>query len=179
MTIVAGVFSSRAQAESLLPELRKIGISDDELDVIAGSSEGTEKGLKKQSQTTGAAALRGILPGALFAAAVGAFLLLLAGLNPLEHTLALVIYGSAILAGAGGGALMATMFNMGRSHDGALLYDEALKTGEVIAAVEVAGPISDTVVNVFQEHKARNIKAGNWRAPGWNHPWPDDSSITS
>ena len=179
MTIVAGVFSSRAQAESLLPELRKIGISEDELDVIAGSSERTEKGLKKQSRTTGAAALRGVIPGALFAAGVGAFLLLVAGLNPLQHTMALVIYISAVLFGAGAGALMAAMFNMGRSHDEALLYDEALKTGEVIAAVEVAGPISERVVNVFQEHQARNIKAGNWRAPGWNHPWPDDSTITS
>lgn len=179
MTIVAGVFSSRAQAESLLPDLRKIGIADDELDVIAGSSAHTQKGLKTQSRTNPEAARRGILPGALFAAAVGAALLLLAGVNPLQQTVALVIYAAAVLFGAAAGALMATMFNMGRSHNQALLYDEALRTGEVIAAVEVAGPISDQVVQVFQEHEGRSVKAGDWRAPGWNHPFPDDSTITS
>ncbi|MDE3196047.1 MAG: hypothetical protein KGN84_06880 [Acidobacteriota bacterium] len=179
MTIVAGVFSSRAQAESLLPDLRKIGIADEELDVIAGTSDRTQKGLKKQSRSTGAAAAHGIVPGALFATAVGAILLLIAGVNPIEHTVALVVFSGGIIVGGGLGALMAAMFNMGRSHDEALLYDEALKSGEVIAAVEVAGPITERVVHVFEEHKGRNVKSGNWRAPGWDHPFPDDSSITA
>ncbi|HVW87353.1 MAG TPA: hypothetical protein VHB50_21850 [Bryobacteraceae bacterium] len=179
MRIVAGVFASRVAAESLIPDLRKIGITSEQSRVIADSGEPTRRRLRRQFRLTKTAARWGALTGATLGVIVGVLLLVLAGINRFQDWRALVVLAGGILICTAGGAVIGALFNMGFSHEEALLYDEALRSGAVIAAVEVPEEIEDEVVMMFQGHNARNVKKGVWRAAGWTHPWPMDSSFVS
>jgi len=83
---------------------------------------------------------------------------------------ALYLSGIALLT-VGGAAILA-FWNMGVSHDGALLYEEARVTNTVIGAVEVDEAMHVFVVNAFEKHGACAVRKGNWQPKGWKFSHP-------
>ena len=81
--------------------------------------------------------------------------------------------------GAAAGGLLGAFQNMGISHDEAHLYEEAVRRGRIFVAAQVNDPMEAEVARVMEEHGARDIhhEASEWRATGWTHPYPSDSSI--
>jgi hypothetical protein len=70
---------------------------------------------------------------------------------------------------------------MGISHDEAHLYEEAVRRGKVFVAVQVSEEMEPEAIRVMAEHGGRDIndEADAWRASGWKHPYPNDSTVTA
>lgn len=174
MHIVAGTFSTREEAHSVLPDLEKLGIVRPEIKIIQGNDE---KGFEREHRLTRTAALRGALAGVVFGLLAGAVLLAISRYQLLAWRPMALYLGGVIIATAFG-AVIATFWNMGYSHDEALLFEEARKTGAVIAAIEVVDPLEHRVADALRNHGASNVRLGKWRARGWRHSWPTSTAPT-
>jgi hypothetical protein len=168
MDIVAGTFASQSEARSALHDLETHGISPVHMNLIKPDDR---KGFAREHRPTSAALKTGAVVGVVFGVGIFGFLLLIAGASPLMLRY-MALYVSGIAMFTAGGAAISALWNIGVSHDEALLYEEAKETNAVIAAVEVDEPFEELVVHTFQEHGARTVRTGNWPPKGWkfNHP---------
>lgn len=174
MNIVAGTFASQAEARSALHHLETRGVSPVHMNIIKPDDK---KGFDREHRPTLAALKTGAVVGAVFGAAIFGILLSIAGANPLAlRYIALYLSGIAIFTV--GGAGISAFWNMGVSHDEALLYEEAKETNAVIAAVEVDAPFEALVVHTFEERGARAVRTGNWPPKGWkfSHPTYEEAA---
>jgi len=168
MNIVAGTFTSQAEARSALHDLEKHGVSPVRMNIIKPDDR---KGFDREHRPTRAALKTGAAIGAVVGVAIFGILLLIAGASPLVlRYMALYVSGIAMLTV--GGAAISACWNMGVSHDEALLYEEAKETNTVIAAVEVDDPMNELVVHAFEQHGARAVRKGNWQPKGWKFTHP-------
>jgi hypothetical protein len=168
MNIVAGTFTSQQEARSALHHLEVLGVAPVRMNLIQGNDR---KGFAREHKQNGEAMKRGAAVGAVCGVAVFGILLLVAGANPLVlRYMAIFLSGIAIFTA--GGAAIATFWNMGVSHDEALLYEEARDTNSLIAAVEADEDIEALVVQTFEEHGARAVRTGNWPPQGWKFSHP-------
>lgn len=163
MHIVAGRFQSRAEADEAFRDLNMRGFAPASMHVIERDDR---KGFGRQHKSTLVAARQGAAGGFVAGAVVFGILLWITGM----HLLTLYLSGVALFT-AGGAAVLA-FWNMGVSHDEALLYEEALATGAVIAAIEVDEPKEEQVIHALEEHGARDVQAGWWPPEGWTHAHP-------
>ena len=168
MNIVAGTFKSQEEARSALHDLAKHGVSPVRMNIIKPDDK---KGFDREHRPTLAAMKTGAVVGAVFGVAVFGIILLVAGASPLVMRY-MAIYLSGIAMFAAGGAAISACWNMGVSHDEALLYEEAKETNTVIAAVEVDAPMNELVVLAFEQHGARAVRKGNWQPKGWKFTHP-------
>ena len=168
MQIVAGTFSTPEEARNALHDLEKQGISPVNMNLIQADDT---KGFEREHRSNRAAAFRGACAGALFGFVVIGTLLAIAGVN-FASLRVLALYLSAIAICKLAGALIFALWNMGNSHDEALLYEEARDKHTVIAAVEVAEPFEDQVLLEMVVHGARDVRAGNFPPEGWKHAHP-------
>jgi uncharacterized membrane protein len=168
MHIVAGTFASRAEALKALTDLEKTGIGRANMNVIEPDDR---KGFEREHRPTRTAALRGALVGAILGIAVFGALLAIARADFFAlGFLALYVCGIAMCSA--GGALIFAMWNLGVSHDEALLFEEVREKGGVIAAIEVSDSTEDQVIHELEDHGARQVRAGLWRPKGWKHAYP-------
>lgn len=168
MNIVAGTFTSQEKARVALHHLETHGVSPVRMNIIQPNDK---KGFDREHRPTRAALKTGAVVGAVFGVAIFGILLSVAGANPLVlRYMALYLSGIAMLTV--GGAGISALWNMGVSHDEALLYEEAKQTNAVIAAVEVDDPMEELVVHTFEEYGARAVRKGNWQPKGWKFTHP-------
>ena len=168
MHVVAGTFPTHAEAETALLDLQHKGIAPVSMNLIEANDS---KGFEREHRSTAKAALRGSIYGAVLGAAVFGALLSLAGVSLLElRYLAMFLGGIALTTACC--ALITAFWNIGTSHDEALLYEEAQEKHEVIAAVEVAESMEEKVIHILEENGAGNVRAGNWHPAGWAHEAP-------
>ena len=168
MHIVAGTFSSKAEARTVLNDLEQLGIAPVNTRLIEGYDP---KGFAREHRPTLAAALRGAIAGALAGMFIFGVLLLIARVDFFAlRYLALYLCGIAMCTAAGAGIL--ACWNLGVSHDEAGLFEEAMDKGTVIAAVEVSDPMEEKVIHALEDHGARNVRSGLWQPRGWKHAYP-------
>lgn len=77
-------------------------------------------------------------------------------------------------------AVMVAVFEMGRPHDEAPLYEEAVREKGVAVAAHVQEKAEPIAVRVLSEHGARDLHADADSA--WtlsDHPYPCDSTMTA
>lgn len=151
---IAGVFNTRAAAESAVTELRQEGYSDDHIGLVAKDAGGNivrTDGAGETNATEGAAI--GAAAGAATGAAVGAGILM--GVIPvLGPVLALGTLGT-ILVNAAGGAAIATvagaLVGWGIPEADAQYYENQVKAGYFLVTVD-RGTRKDNPQAVFTKH---------------------------
>jgi len=168
MHIVAGTFSSKAEARTVLNDLEQLGIAPVNTRLIEGYDP---KGFAREHRSTRAAALRGAVVGTLLGIFIFGALLLIARADFFAlRYLALYLCGIAMCTAAG--AAILACWNLGLSHDEALLFEEAKDKGTVIAAVEVSETMEEKVIHALEDHGARDVRSGLWQPQGWKHAYP-------
>jgi hypothetical protein len=168
MHIVAGTFTSTSEARSALADLQHEGVAPVTMNLIEANDK---KGFAREHQATGRAAVRGAITGAIVGFAIFGLLFLLSGVNIFAvRYLALYLGGIAMLGA--GGAIITALWNMGHSHDEALLYEEAQAQHAVIAAIEVDADREELVIHSLEDHGAVNVRAGKFHPAGWKHEAP-------
>jgi len=168
MQIVAGTFSTPEEARNALHDLEKQGIAPVNMNLIQADDT---KGFEREHRSNRAAAFRGAWVGSLFGFVVFGGLLGITG-TPIASLRFFALYLGGIALCKVGGALIFALWNMGNSHDEALLYEEARNQHTVIAAVEVAEPFEEQVLLEMVVHGARDVRAGNFPPEGWKHAHP-------
>jgi hypothetical protein len=168
MHTVAGNFNSIAEARSALGDINRQGVPPDLTTVIQGNDS---KGFEREHRTTRDAARRGAVTGAILGIAISAFLIWIADAHLSVLRLStLFLCGTAVLTA--GGATIFALWNMGTSHDEALLFEEARDTGAVIATVEASEPMEEAVIHSLETHGGHNVRAGDYQPQGWTHSHP-------
>lgn len=171
MPIVAGTFTSQKEAHSALHDLETQGIAPVRMNLIEADDK---KGFEREHRPTRTALRRGALVGLIFGLAVFGTLLKIAGVNLTELRF-IALYLSGIALCTAGWAGIFACWNLGVSHDEALLYEEAKQTHAIIAAVEVDELAEARVSLELKNHGALNVRSGNWQPQGWTHTRPNFS----
>lgn len=185
MKTVAAVFPALAEAEHVAGHLRNLGIPSQAIHVAAGNERSRHDEYIRRAQAeetkTASAAAAGASIGASAGFVAGLAMLVIPGVGPIiaGGVIATVLTGVGI--GAAGGGLIGAFLNMGISHDEAHLYEEAVRRGKVFVAVQVSEEMEPEAILVMAEHGGRDIndEADAWRASGWKHPYPNDSTVTA
>jgi hypothetical protein len=173
------------EAENVVRDLKNLGIPSQGINLVAGNDDSHRGEYVRKAHAeetrTGLAAAAGASIGASVGFFAGLVMLVIPGVGPIiaGGVIATVLAGIGI--GAAGGGLIGAFANMGISHDEAHLYEEAVRRGKVFVAAQVSEELEPDVIRVMDEHGARDVKdeAEIWRATGWTHPYPNDSSITA
>jgi hypothetical protein len=178
-----------ADIERAVRELENIGISSEEISVIAGNEakrhqEYLEKS-KEASMGAGAAAASGASFGGGMGIVASLVALAIPGVGPIiaGGAIATVLTGLGI--GAASGGLIGALKNMGVSHEEAPLYEEAVRRGALMLVAKVDESKELEVADLMYGNGARHLQdeADTWRAEGWSgpksdpHPYVSDSSI--
>src|ERR671933_2283731 len=170
MSTVAGIFNSRADAESAVERLRAAGVGEDRISLLTpGTSQGQldEVPTTETEQPGMGTALGGAVGGALGVAGglhLGAAAsLLIPGVGPVFAAglaaAALLGAGGAATGAAVGGALEDSMAR-GLPHDELFVYEDALRRGRsVVIAVAEDEPQEEAVRGVFSQSGAESVDA--------------------
>lgn len=171
MNTVAGIFQSRSQAEQAIENLRALGLSDENLSLLApGAEEQVEPDVPTSDteQPGMGNALGGLVGGAMGAASgmtlgAAAASLLVPGVGPI---MAAGIIGAALFGAGGAAAGMAAggalegQIAQGLPHDELFIYEDALRQGRtvVIVQLEAEGQVY-SVQGALSEAGAESIDA--------------------
>jgi uncharacterized membrane protein len=144
MARVTAVFDDRTQAERAITELRRRGIADADMSIVARRSDDVEVTGKPADDKTGERIGKGALAGAGVGTLFGLAALLIPGVGPFITAgvlgTALGATGGAIASGAivGGasGALAGAFAKAGYSREEADFYGSTIERGGVLVAVE-------------------------------------------
>ena len=185
MTNIVGVFSTLSEAERALIDIRALGIPKENIHLIAGNDKSQHdeylKMAKKESTTTGSAALSGASFGGGIGIVASLVALAIPGVGPIiaAGPLATVLTGLGI--GAAGGGVIAAFKNMGMPHEEAPLYEEAVRRGLILAIVQVDESSADEIRELMKLHGGRDVRdeADTWSAEKWSGPSADPHPFTS
>ena len=144
MARVTAVFDDRTQAERAVAELRRRGIMDADMSIVARRPDDVDVTGKPTDESTGERVGKGALAGAGVGTLFGLAALLIPGVGPFITAGALAsalgTTGGAIAAGAivGGtsGALAGAFSKAGYSKEEAEFYGSTVERGGVLVAVE-------------------------------------------
>jgi hypothetical protein len=159
--VASAVFDSQAEAERAVAELRRAGVSDAALSIIA-QNKGTTTARSGDGEITDEHhrnILRGILGGGALGAGLGVVALAIPGVGPLAAAGA--IAASAVpeamalgaAAGAAAGTFNEVLTKHGVSEEDAGYYGDRLKSGGVLVTVNADGSVDS---NAAREILYRN-----------------------
>lgn len=140
----SAIFDSHAEAERAVNELRRLGVDDNRLSVIAhhGGTTTTTSGSGEVTDEHHRSVLRGILGGGALGAGLGVAALAIPGVGPLAAAGAIAAsavpeaMGIGAAIGAIGGTLNEVLTKHGINDDDAHYYNGRLKDGAVVVTVE-------------------------------------------
>jgi uncharacterized membrane protein len=191
MRTIVGVFTSLVEAERTERDLKNLGIAGENISIIAGNDANRHKEYlekaKLASTSTGAAAAAGASFGGGVGLIAGLVVLVIPGVGPILAGGALVTLLTGLGIGAAGGGLIAAFREMGIPHEQAPVYEEAVRRGAVMLAVDVDSARENDAFAVMVRHGARNLRdeIDTWKASGWSgpsvdpHPYGGVSTIRS
>lgn len=148
MNTVAGIFQSRSDAERAIENLRALGLSDENLNLLspgAGTQVETDVPTSDTEQPGMGNAVGGVVGGAMGAAGgmtlgAAAASLLVPGVGPIMAAgllgAALFGAGGAAAGMAAGGALEGNLAQ-GLPHDEIFIYEDALRQGRTVVIVQL------------------------------------------
>ena len=169
MARITAVFDDRTQAERAINELRRYGVTDAHLSVVARHHDDvpvTGATAREPGDSAAGRAGKGALAGAGVGAIFGLAAALIPGVGPFITAGALAsalgVTGGAAAAGAivGGtsGAIAGALSKAGYSREEAEFYGPAVERGGVLVAVETDGLTSETQVrNVLAQFGGRSL----------------------
>lgn len=160
--VVAGLFSDSVKAGNAVAELKQQGFTED-ISVVAreeGTGEVTSEQVKQNVEDgTVAGAVTGAVGGGLLGLLAGAVNVAVPGVG------ALLVFGPlAALWGLTGGALGAlaggligALVDAGFPEERARLYEDRVREGEVLVAVDVEEGREDEVVKILGKHGVEEV----------------------
>ena len=156
-----GVFSTRAQAQQAVNELKTLGYTDDQIGLVAKHDDGTTgttDGSGLESDPTGTRWEEGTGIGAAAGAATGTGLGIAVAAGLLTPVGPLIAGGAliALLASAGAGATVGTLVGglvgLGVPEDDATYYEGEVHSGRYVVTVD-AGSRSAEVKSMFNRYE--------------------------
>jgi uncharacterized membrane protein len=148
--ILSEAFDSRVQAEQCIVELRRTGVPDDAISIIARNEgevvtthpDGSDA--TRHADNAGSGAVKGVLAGGAVGALFGLAAFMIPGVGPiitagaLASTLGLAggAAASGAIVGAAAGGLAGLMMNYGVSREDAQAYEQRLNRGGVVVMVD-------------------------------------------
>ena len=191
MRTVVGVFTSLVEAERTERDLKGLGIPPENISIVAGNDANRHKEYlekaKAASTSTGAAAASGASFGGGVGLLAGLAALVIPGVGPIVAGGALLTLLATLGVGAAGGGLIGAFREMGIAHEQAPIYEEAVRRGAVMLAVDVDSARENDALAAMARHGARNLRdeIDTWKAAGWSgpsldpHPFVSDDTIRS
>jgi hypothetical protein len=146
-SLVVGVFPDRAGAERAVAELRRLGVTDDQIGVIArhgATAEGTQ-----WEVGAAAGAVAGGATGTLLGIAVAAGLI--PGIGPFVAGGLLGGLAASAAAGAVGGSVLGALIGMGIPEQEAAYYHGEFEAGRVLVTIK-AGDRAHIVRPILRWH---------------------------
>ncbi len=167
-TLVA-VFDDPHEAEATAKELREIGITEQEISLIAnraacGPNVGPIPETGSQDKTG-----QGIAMGAIGGFTAGVVALALPGIGPIIAAGPLAAGLAGAGTGAAAGGLLGRLFTRGVTKDEAGCYCEAIRRGGILLTVEMPDEHVERVEYIVGKHRTLDIEdcAEAWREEGW------------
>jgi len=188
---VIGVFSNMPDAVRALQDVGSLGVSSDNVHLIAGNDQGRHdeylKRAKEEKTTTTAAAASSASFGGGVGIVASLVALAIPGVGPLIAGSAIATVLTGLGIGAAGGGLLGTFKNIGMSHEDAPLYEEAVRRGLIVLLAQIPEEQANEVRQVMDNHHGRDVRdqADTWRREGWSgpqadpHPFVSESSLRS
>jgi hypothetical protein len=197
MRTIAALFDQMDHAHAAVRDLRDLGISNNEISLVAhdvageyGQSLNRADWGKAPAKGDGAAAGAGIgaVLGGLTGLLVGLGALVIPGIGPV---LAAGPLGSALagLVGAGVGAvggglaggLLGALVDMGIPEEEAHYYAEGVRRGGALVTVRADDTLESQVREVMRRHHAVDVerRAEDWRQRGWTGYNPRSEPYTA
>lgn len=163
MKSIAAVFKSRLAAEQALTQLESAGLKRDQISVVmTDAARGSHFALRESSKIDeGVAAGAGLggLAGAILGTILSASVLVVPGLN-LVVTGALASSLAGLGAGAMMGGLLGGLIGAGIPEHEARFYEEEVRKGNVLVAVNTANDIEmDMVSRIFRNVDSESMAA--------------------
>lgn len=169
--ILGGVFSHVADAERAIRELKEHGFSSNDISVFAKDKhkvnvieEETDTGVTSNEGGRGKNAGKGAGLGAVSGGALGGIAGLVTGLGLLAipgigqiaaaGPLAAALSGAGV--GAGGGGIVGALVGAGMPEKDAKQYEQHLKDGKTVVAVEANEDKEEKVYRTFLSNKTEN-----------------------
>lgn len=189
MKTVTAVFSTMMEVERAVRELERAGVPNEAISIIAGDEAGRHKEYLEKSHHASQKAGAAAISGASFGGGVGIIASLVALAIP---GVGAIVAGGAVVnvlvglgIGAAGGGLISAFQSMAIPHEEAPLYEEAVRRGALMVAVEVEEPMEKEVVDLMAENGGRDLEdvVDTWKAAGWAgpksdpHPYVSDSTV--
>jgi len=169
---VVGLFDYYSNADGAVQALRKYGVDDDRISVVARDDSTTEREIVGEK-----AAATGAIAGGLIGLLAGLSTLVVPGIGPviatgtLASTLATTVGLTAIGAGLGvtTGSIIGAFIDLGISQDDAEFYAEGLKRGGVVLTVAVNPKDEDEISDILRRAGAvdMNTRRQIWEDEGW------------
>lgn len=159
---IIGVFSSQADAQAAIRDLRDAGFGETEIGVVAHDEDGGEA----VRDADGNMAAEGAVAGAATGAGVGALWAvgIAAGLLPaIGPIVAGGILGSILASAAGGAAaagLAGALIGLGIPEDEVEYYEGELRSGRSLVTVKT-GARSNEAWTIMERHGAYDMEARN------------------
>jgi hypothetical protein len=160
---ITALFNTRQESESALRKLEQAGFTRDQITMLVseetrGRHFGIDDNSKAQEGAATGAAIGGLV-GALYLSLASAGTLMIPGLNLIVSG-ALVGALAGLGAGAATGGLVGALVGLGIPEYEAKLYEEAVRKGAILIAVEAASDASaGRIEDILKDTNARNITA--------------------
>ena len=164
MTKASAIFDTHAEAERAVSELRSLGLSDNDLSVIAhhGGTTTTRSGDGEITDEHHRNILRGILGGGALGAGLGVAALAIPGVGPLAAAGAIAAsavpeaVGIGAVLGAIGGSLNEALTKHGVGEEDATYYSDRMKDGAVVVTVEDTATDTSSVRDILYRNGGHN-----------------------
>ena len=162
-SMVTATFQNRLDAESVLRNLEAIGVTEEQISMVLtddtrGKSFGVETHSKVDEGVAGGATAGGII-GAALGAIAAAGTLVIPGLN-LVVTGALVGSLAGLATGAAAGGVIGGLIGAGISEHEAKIYENDIKSGSILIAVETLDAEEKAdVKKIFENANAYHLAA--------------------
>ena len=164
MTQASAMFDTHEEAERAVSELRTVGVSDNDLSVIAHHSgtTTTRSGDGEITDEHHRNVIRGILGGGALGAGLGVAALAIPGVGPLAAAGAIAAsavpeaVGIGALVGALGGSMNEVLTKHGIDEQDATYYGDRLKTGGVLVTVDTTSIDGGQVRDVLHRNGGHN-----------------------
>jgi uncharacterized membrane protein len=172
---VVGVFNSVGDAQSAVHELESLGISRDNISLVANKnatgydtmdSADRDKASDVVADAGIGAAIGGV--GGLLLSAAGAFTIPVIGPILAAGPIAAALTGAGI--GAATGGLIGALTESGVPEEHAHHYAESVRRGDVLVTVRADENLADQVCDIIDRNNAVDVdeRVSDWKERGWS-----------
>jgi len=175
---ITRLFDNYSDASNAVRDLEALGVSHDNLSIVANNSDGTHGSHDHEGVNDDGDVTRGVSTGAVLGGAGGLLaglgLLAIPGLGPIVAAgwLAATAAGAGLgaIGGAATGGIVGALKNAGHSDEEAHVYSEGVRRGGTLVSAKVPDDLADEAQAVLERHRSvdATTRGAAYRQSGWN-----------